>query len=66
MLIGGGFALAYYSSIYYSLHADTGRGGRAGLHETLIGSGSLLVPFLGGAAAAATGSAIVPYLFAGG
>jgi predicted MFS family arabinose efflux permease len=65
LLIGGGLALAYYSSIYYSLHADAGRGGRAGLHETLIGSGSFLVPFLGGAAATAAGRATVPYFLAG-
>ena len=30
---GGGFGIAYYSSIYYSLHSDTGRGSRAGLLE---------------------------------
>ncbi|MEN8149539.1 MAG: MFS transporter [Planctomycetota bacterium] len=66
LLVGAGFALAYYSSIYYSLHADAARGGRAGLHESIIGSGNFLIPFAAGAAADLAGSSAVPYLVAGG
>jgi hypothetical protein len=66
LLVGGGLAMAYYAAIYYSLHSDAGRGGRAGLHEAIIGTGHFVIPLLAGAAAWVSGSARAPYLFVAG
>ena len=47
----GGFT--YASSLYYSLSGDPAkRGFRAGVHESVIGAGLTLGPFIGGVAAA--------------
>lgn len=59
--IGSVLGLSYYSSLYYSLHAAEARGRNTGLHEAVLGSGSLLVPFIGGSLATATGSLAAPY-----
>ncbi len=64
--IGFGFAISYFSSIYYSLHSDVSRGGRAGLHETVLGTGHVVVPFLAGAAAHLAGTPRAVYPFAAG
>ena len=63
--IGGGFGIAYYSSIYYSLHSDTGRGGRAGLHEAILGTGNWLIPLLCGLLTRLSGDPRVPYVVCG-
>lgn len=65
VVFGVGLGFCYYSSIYYSLHAGTSRGRNAGVHESLLGVGSMLVPFLGGWSAKATGLLAAPYLVAG-
>jgi MFS family permease len=62
-LVGGGLGVSYFSSIYYSLHADAGRGGRAGLHEAMLGSGNFALPLLAGLAAHLAGSVRAPYVF---
>lgn len=59
--IGAVLGLSYYSSLYYSLHAAEARGKNTGLHEAVLGSGSLIVPFIGGSLATATGSLVAPY-----
>lgn len=65
-LVGFGFGSCYYAAIYYSLHSDTARGGRAGLHEAIIGTGHFVVPLLGGLFAWWSDSARAPYLVAAG
>jgi MFS family permease len=65
-LIGAGLALAYYSSIYYSLHAAARPGGNTGRHEAIIGSGVLLAPPIGGWLATATGNLAAPYWLCAG
>jgi MFS family permease len=64
-VFGFGLGICYYSSIYYSLHTRSGRGRNAGFHESLVGLGSMLIPFLGGWAARATGLLAAPYMIAG-
>ncbi len=66
VLVGGGLGICYYSSIYYSLHSDTARGGRAGLHEAMLGSGNFALPLLAGMAASLAHSPRVPYHFIAG
>jgi hypothetical protein len=66
LCLGAGFGVAYFSSLYYSLHADVGRGGRAGFHEAILASGNFMVPFVAGAVARAAGGPRLPYLFAAG
>ncbi len=65
-VIGAAMGLAYYSSIYYSLHAAASRGRNTGLHEAIIGSGALLLPLLGGGAATWLGRLDLPFLLTGG
>lgn len=64
--IGVVLGLSYYSSLYYSLHAAEARGKNTGLHEAILGSGSLVVPFLGGTLATTTGSLAAPYVVCAG
>ena len=66
VLFGLGLGICYHSSIYYSLHAGTSRGRNAGVHESLVGVGSMLIPFLGGWLAKASGLLAAPYMVAGG
>ena len=65
LFFGGGLGICYHSSIYYSLHAGSSRGRNAGVHESLVGLGSMLIPFLGGWLAKATGLLAAPYMVAG-
>jgi MFS family permease len=66
LLVGWGFGIAYYSSIYYSLHADRARGGRAGLHEAVLGTGHVVIPLTSGVTAQLMGTARAPYFIAAG
>jgi len=61
-LLGIGLGLMYYSSIFYSLHTDVGRGRNTGIHEAILGAGNLLVPFLGGLMATAFSNLEAPYV----
>ncbi len=63
--VGVGLGTAYFASIYYSLHADASRGGRAGLHEAILGGGNLIVPLLGGTLAGLLRAPWAPGVFAG-
>jgi len=48
-LLGGlGCGVVYFSSIYYSIAAATGKGHRGGIHEAVLGAGGGVVPLLGG------------------
>jgi MFS family permease len=64
-LAGVGLGLAYYSSIYYSLHAAARPGRNTGFHEAVIGSGVLLVPPIGGWLASEWGENSLPFMFCG-
>lgn len=63
--IGLGLGLSYSSSIYYSLFRQSGRGRNTGIHEALLGTGTFLLPLLGGIAAQASGALIAPYYLCG-
>ncbi len=63
-LIGMGLGTAYFASLFYSVDEPGRRGRYAGVHEMLLGLGSLALPILGGWAAEATGRLQAPYLFA--
>jgi MFS family permease len=73
-LLGGlGCGVAYFSSIYYSIAAATGKGHRGGIHEAALGAGGGVIPFLGGtlantawAGTAFSWKAGVPFLAAAG
>ncbi|MBI2298121.1 MAG: MFS transporter [Armatimonadetes bacterium] len=55
----------YLGSLFYSLHGhQESRGGKAGLHEAILGSGMLLGPLCGGLVADWSGSLRAPYLLA--
>jgi MFS family permease len=64
-LVGAGLGMTYFASLFYSVAEAGSRGRNAGVHEAVLGIGSLVVPILGGIAAKATGRPEAPYLFAG-
>lgn len=59
--IGAGLGMAYSASIFYSLHGPKMQGLRAGVHEAVIGSASVLLPPAGGYLARSTGELRWPY-----
>jgi len=61
-LVGLGLGLCYSSSIYYSLYRESGRGRNTGIHEALLGTGTFVLPLLGGVAAQVGRSLLAPYL----
>ncbi len=63
-LLGFAFGISYAGSIYYSLHTVSGKGMKAGIHESLIGVGGFLPPLLGGLAARVGDWLGAPYLLA--
>ncbi len=63
--LGLGLGLAYHASITYSLASRAGRGHRAGIHESLLGAGNLLIPLIGGILASGLNNLRVPYWFCG-
>jgi len=65
-LLGLSFGVCYSASIYYSLDTDSGRGRNAGVHESLIGTGILLFPLLGGLLARLSGDTLLTLYMAGG
>jgi MFS family permease len=65
-VVGFGLGVTYFASIYYSVASPRDRGRNAGMHEALLGAGALLLPFLGGWVAEATGRLSAPYLLAAG
>ncbi len=60
--LGLGLGISYSSSIYYTLRGGTRAGRGAGIHEALLGSGTFLLPLIGGAFADLTDSLRAPYL----
>lgn len=50
-LVGLASSVSYYSSLYYAVHILTRKGRGAGVHESIVGSGALSGPILGGIAA---------------
>ncbi len=65
-LFGLGLGFAYQSSLYYSLHARTGRGRQAGVHEAALGIASATIPVLGGVLATLSGRPVLPFVMAAG
>ena len=47
-VIGLGFSLSYFSSIFYSLRTDLGKGKNAGIHESILRTGNFIFPLVGG------------------
>jgi MFS family permease len=64
-LVGIGLGFANASSIYYSLHGPADHGKYAGLHEAVLGSGSILIPLASGRLADLSGDLRTPYWLAG-
>ncbi len=64
-LVGAGLGITYFASLFYSVAEEGSRGRNAGVHEAVLGTGSILIPILGGIAAKTTGRPEAPYLFAG-
>ena len=61
IMIGISSSVTYYSSLYYTVHLLKKKGRGTGIHESIIGSGALLGPILGGIAAQ-YGGLRAPYL----
>jgi DHA1 family multidrug resistance protein-like MFS transporter len=61
LMLGLGASLTYYSSLYYSVRLMKGKGKGSGLHESILGCGVVLGPFLGGIVAYSAGLR-TPYL----
>jgi MFS family permease len=55
ILIGLSVSLTYYSSLYYSVRLLKRKGKGTGLHESILGSGVVLGPLLGGVVALSVG-----------
>lgn len=62
--VGLGLGMTYFASLYYSVQDAALRGRHAGVHEAVLGIGSMLLPVGGGWVAGATGSLQAPYFFA--
>ena len=61
ILIGLSCSITFYSSLYYAVHLMRKKGKGTGLHESIVGSGLLIGPLLGGLAADTAGLR-APYL----
>jgi MFS transporter, DHA1 family, multidrug resistance protein len=61
IMLGLCASLTYYSSLYYAVHLMERKGKGTGLHESILGSGVVLGPFLGGIVAHTAGLR-APYL----
>jgi MFS family permease len=55
ILLGTSSSVTYYSSLYYAVHLLKAKGKGTGLHESILASGAILGPVLGGVAAQYTG-----------
>jgi len=62
IIIGLSVGMTYFSSIYYSLCGDVDLGGKSGWHESILHSGTVIGPSIGGALASYV-SLKSPYLF---
>ena len=63
--LGIALGLAYQASIHASLDRPHGRGRAAGLHETILGAGSSLLPMIGGFLAVTAHSLLAPFALGG-
>lgn len=61
--VGIALGFAYHASITYSLIDRAARGRQAGMHESILGTGSFLLPLLGGIFATATHDLRTPFWF---
>lgn len=61
-VLGASFGLSYTASLYASLDEPAGKGRNAGIHESLVGAGTFLLPLLSGAVARFSGWLAAPYL----
>jgi len=60
-VIGLAAGMSYFSSVYYSLHGHHEKGGKAGVHEAVVGLGLLVGPMFGGWFARWSGDSRAPY-----
>ncbi|MFH1037586.1 MAG: MFS transporter [PVC group bacterium] len=65
LAVGFAGGMTYFSSIYYSVHRQEGKGRKSGFHESFLGFGVALGPLGGGLAASRLGLR-APYLLAAG
>jgi predicted MFS family arabinose efflux permease len=65
-VVGVSLGFANASSIYYSLHGPSDHGKYAGLHEAVLGAGTILIPLAGGMVADQFHDLRMPYWLAGG
>ena len=65
-VVGISLGFANASSIYYSLHGPADHGKYAGVHEAVLGAGTILIPLAGGAMADLSHDLRMPYWLAGG
>jgi MFS family permease len=64
--LGLGFGVTYYYSLYCSVVGSLNKGEASGRHEMVLGTGALLGPLVGGAAAEIFHAPRAPYLLAAG
>jgi hypothetical protein len=64
--VGLGLGASYFASLFYSVQDPSRRGRHAGIHEALLGIGSMALPVVGGWVAVSTGRLDAPYLAAAG
>ena len=62
--LGLGLGFCYQSSLYYSLHAESGRGRQAGIHEASLGIAAALLPLAGGLWVHLSGDLMRPFWLA--
>ncbi len=65
LLVGFAGGMTYFSSLYYSIHRQEGKGKKSGFHEAFLGLGIALGPIGGGLASRVWGLR-APYLLAAG
>lgn len=63
-VLGLALGQAYSASVYYSVHSESDRGARAGVHEAVIGGSDVAFTLIGGGLASALGWTAAPYFAA--
>jgi len=54
VMLGTASGVVYFSSLYYSVHGASRQAQRAGIHESMLGLGAGVIPFLAGPSRALT------------
>ena len=64
LVLGLALGQAYSASVYYSVHSESDRGARAGVHEAVIGGSDVAFTVIGGVLASLAGWTAAPYFVA--